>query len=129
MNKNDKNNYLNFVRPYYVMNDAGRDFRHIQQIFSRLDVRAADAAPVARLHMLYFLGAFGGLAIYVKNNATFRSQVAAFLTGLGWFGIEIAEAFAGLQRYLRDPQNIEEQIIADLIAAAEKGEFNVHAVA
>jgi hypothetical protein len=117
--------YLEFVRPRHGERDAAHDFRHIERIVARLEVLSEGVEPAPRRERLYFLACFHGLAGRMKSDEALRGETEAFLGGLGWSKEEIREGFDALDRHLKDPQTVEEEIVHDANFVELLGAFGI----
>jgi uncharacterized protein len=117
--------YLEFVRPFYANRDSAHDFRHIQRIVGRLDLLSQEVPRSPQKSKLYFLASFHGLIFPLRQDEPFRQQVRAFLYELNWTAIEIEQAFESLERHLKNPQTIEEEIICDANSLELLGAFGI----
>ncbi len=117
--------YLRFVAPFYVGKDAAHDFRHIRRIVGRLAALAEGFSPAPRSDVLYFLASFHGLVHDITSSSDFSGQAQEFLSQLGWSEQEVGDGFRRLQRHLKSPVTVEEQIVHDANYVELLGAFGI----
>ena len=117
--------YLEFVEPFYIDKDSAHDFRHIERIVGRLAILSEGIMPAPHADVLYFLASFHGLAYHLASSAEFSNRVHDFLNHLGWSEHEVGDGFQRLERHLRSPLTVEEQIVHDANYVELFGAFGI----
>ena len=79
----------------------------------RLDDLSAGISPAPRRRLLHFLACLHGLGTRVREDAAFAAEVRSLLLRRGWSAAEAEEAMESLERHLRAPQSVEEEIVHD----------------
>ncbi len=125
VNRDSVDPYLQFVEPFYVGKDAAHDFRHIQRIVGRLAALAEDVMPAPRSDVMYFLASFHGLVDLIASSPDFSDRAHDFLRQLGWPEQEVGDGFRRLQRHLKSPLTVEEQIVHDANYVELLGAFGI----
>ncbi|WP_035851089.1 HD domain-containing protein [Kitasatospora azatica] len=114
--------YADQARAYYAAKDPAHDFVHVQRILARLDSLRDGQQP--RLHLLYFLACFHGLVPNLDDPG-FRRDTAAFLGSLGWPAEEVTQALISLERHLKEPMLLEEELVHDANFLEAVGAFGI----
>jgi uncharacterized protein len=117
--------YQEFARPYYVNRDAAHNFRHIERLIGRLDLLSLEVSPPPNKALLYFLACFHGLGTRLHDDQQFCNLVSTFLHDLGWIQAEVEQAFQCLERHLKTPQTVEEEIVHDANYIELLGAFGI----
>jgi len=117
--------YLEFVRDKYDDKDPAHDLNHITWIVRRLPIVAAEVAPPPRWDRLYFLACFHGLYARWCDDDAFSQSARSFLLSLGWQEDELDDLLESLERHLKSPQTIEEQIVHDANYLGLLGAFGI----
>lgn len=117
--------YLDFVRDQYNQKDAAHDFHHIEWIVRQLPRIAEGMLSALRWDHVYFLASFHGLHERWCADAVFREAATGFLLSLGWGEDELTGLIASLDRHLRDPQTVEEQVVHDANYLGLLGAFGI----
>jgi uncharacterized protein len=117
--------YKDFVRPYYATRDLAHNFDHIERIIRRLDVLSEGVSPPPQRDRLNFLVCFHGLSKRIRDDEPFHQQTIVFLKSLGWADAEIPELFRSLERHLKSPETVEEEIVHDANYIEILGAFGV----
>ncbi len=125
MGTTDLEAFLGFVRPYREGRDAAHDIHHVERIIRRLDTLSEGITPPPRRRLLHFLACFHGLGTRVHEDAALTDQVRSLLSACGWNGTEIDEALECLERHLRAPQTVEEDIVHDANYVELLGAFGI----
>lgn len=61
----------------------------------------------------------------MRDDEQFREQVRTFLHDLGWTDVEVEQAFQSLERHLKAPQTVEEEIVHDANYVEMLGAFGI----
>jgi len=85
----------------------------------------SDGLEGVRPHFLYFLTAFHGLWLFWRDDPGFRARAISFLQELGWGEPEIEEAVVCLERHLKAPQTVEEEMVHDANYMELLGAFGI----
>jgi HD superfamily phosphodiesterase len=113
------------VAELYGRADPAHDLRHIQRITDRLGFFSEHMNPELRWDLLYFLACWHGLGKKITTDYQFSQQTKQFLASLGWTNDEIREAFACLERHLKNPVTPEEKIVHDANYVELLGAFGI----
>lgn len=121
----DVDAFLAFAGPYYDKRDPAHDGHHIERIIRRLDTFSEGVVPPPRRKLLHFLACFHGLGRRVREDTAFALEVRSLLLGRGWTEGEADEALESLERHLRAPQTVEEEIVHDSNYVELLGAFGI----